>query len=120
LNQRIAAVNQAEVFPAPMLQFLPVLESFGLETLGDVQHFIDENSEAAYQLALSQLAITDLDIISESIGLQNLCLAYVLKNGDGIAGLKSVYDLLYGKQDNNNMLAEMMYEQASHLPFVKK
>ena len=120
LNQRIAAVNQAEVFPAPMLQFLPVLESFGLETLGDVQHFIDENSEAAYQLALSQLAITDLDIISESIGLQNLCLAYVLKNGDGIAGLKSVYDLLYGKQDNNNMLAEMMYEQVSHLPFVKK
>lgn len=120
LNQRIAAVNQAEIFPAPMLQFLPVIESFGLETLGDVQRFIDENSEEAYQLALSQLAITDIDILSESVALQNLCLAYVLKSGGGVAGLKAAFDLLYGEQRNNEMLAEMMYEQASHLPFVKK
>ena len=120
LNQHIAAVNQAEIFPAPMLQFLPVLESFGLETLGDVQRFIDENSEEAYQLSLSQLAVTDLDILSESVGLQNLCLAYVMKSGGGVSGLKAVYDLLYGKQHNNDMLAEMMFEQTSHLPFVKK
>lgn len=120
LNQRIAAVNQAEIFPASLLPFLSVLESFGLDTLGDVQRFIDENSEDAYQLSLSQLAVTDLDILSESIGLQNLCLAYVLKNGGGVAGLKAVYDLLYGKQGGNETLAELTLEQASHLPFVKK
>ena len=120
LNQRIAAANQAELFPTPLLPFLPVLELFGLETLGDVQRFIDENSEEAYQLSLSQLAVTDLDILAESIGLQNLCLAYTLKSGGGVAGLKAVYDLLYGKQQGNEMLAEMMYDQASHLPFVKK
>ena len=120
LNQRIAAVNQAEIFPASLLPFLSVLESFGLDTLGDVQRFIDENSEDAYQLSLSQLAVTDLDILSESIGLQNLCLAYVLKNGGGVAGLKAVYDLLYGKQIGNESLAELTLEQASHLPFVKK
>ena len=120
LNQRIAAVNQAEVYPVPLLPFLSVLESFDLETLGDVQRFIEENSEEAYQLSLSQLAVTDLDILSESVGLQNLCMAYVLKNGGGVAGLKNVYDLLYGKQENNVTLAEMMYKQASHFPFVKK
>lgn len=120
LNQRIAAVNQAEIFPASLLPFLSVLESFGLETLGDVQRFIDENSENAYQLSLSQLAVTDLDILSESIGLQNLCIAYVLKNGGGVGGLKNIYDLLYGEHDKNMMLAEMIYEQTSHLPFVKK
>ena len=76
LNQRIAAVNQAEIFPASMFPFLPILEGFGLETLGDLQRFIDSNSEEAYQLAVSQLAITDLDILSETIGLQNLCIAY--------------------------------------------
>ena len=54
LNQRIAAVNQAEVFPVSLMPFLPVLETFGLQTLGDVQRFIDENNEDAYQLALSQ------------------------------------------------------------------
>ena len=79
LNQRIAAVNQAEIFPASMLPFMPILEGFGLETLGDVQRFIDNNSNEAYQLAVSQLAITDLDILSETIGLQNLCITYILK-----------------------------------------
>ena len=59
LNRRIAAVNQAEIFPVSMMSYLPVLESFKLETLGDVQHFIDENSDDAYQLAISQLALTE-------------------------------------------------------------
>ena len=120
LNQRIAAVNQAEIFPASMLPFLPILEGFGLETLGDLQRFIDSNSEEAYQLAVSQLAITDLDILSETIGLQNLCIAYILKTGGGRVGLKWFYDTIYGVQNSNEMLADMMCEQASALPFVKK
>ena len=120
LNQRIAAVNQAEIFPASMLPFLPILEGFGLETLGDLQRFIDSNSEEAYQLAVSQLAITDLDILSETIGLQNLCIAYILKTGGGWVGLKWFYDTIYGVQNSNEMLADMMCEQASALPFVKK
>ena len=70
LNRRIASVNQAEIYPVSMMPYLRVLESFGMETLGDVQHFIEENSEDAYQLALSQLAITDLDLLSSSTGLQ--------------------------------------------------
>lgn len=120
LNQRIAAVNQAEIFPASMLPFLPILEGFGLETLGDLQRFIESNSEEAYQLAVSQLAITDLDILSETIGLQNLCIAYILKTGGGRVGLKWFYDTIYGVQNSNEMLADMMCEQASALPFVKK
>lgn len=120
LNQRIAAVNQAEIFPASMLPFLPILEGFGLETLGDLQRFIDSNSEEAYQLAVSQLAITDLDILSETIGLQNLCIAYILKTGGGRVGLKWFYDTIYGVQNSNEMLADMMCEQVSALPFVKK
>ena len=120
LNQRMAAVNQAEIFPASMLPFLPILEGLGLETLGDLQRFIDSNSEEAYQLAVSQLAITDLDILSETIGLQNLCIAYILKTGGGRVGLKWFYDTIYGVQNSNEMLADMMCEQASALPFVKK
>ena len=120
LNHRIAAVNQAEIFPASLLLFLPALESLGLETLGDVQHFIEENSEEAYQLAISQLAITDLDILSETIGLQNLCMAHILKTGGGQAGLKQFFDLIYGPLRGNEQLAEMTYEQISILPFVKR
>jgi ppGpp synthetase/RelA/SpoT-type nucleotidyltranferase len=119
LNKRIAAVNQAEIYPVSMMPFLPVLESFGLETLGDVQHFIDNNSDDAHQLALSQLAITDLDILSSSAALQYLCLVFVLKHDGGREGLKSVYDTINGKSDANGMLADMMLEQAATLPFMQ-
>jgi hypothetical protein len=119
LNKRIAAVNQAEIYPVTMMSYLPLLESFGFETLGDVQRFIEDNSEDAYQLALSQLALTDLDILSESVGLQYLCLVYVLKHDGGRDGLKFVYDTINGKADANAMLADLILEQADSLPIQK-
>ena len=119
LNHRIAAVNQAEIFTVSMMFYLPVLESFGLETLGDVQRIIDENSDDAYQLALSQLAITDLDILSSNTALQYLCLVYVLKHDGGRDGLKSLYDIINGESDTNGMLADLMMEQAKTLSFMQ-
>ena len=119
LNRRIAAVNQAEIFTVSMMFYLPVLESFGLETLGDVQRIIDENSDDAYQLALSQLAITDLDILSSNTALQYLCLVYVLKHDGGRDGLKSLYDIINGESDTNGMLADLMMEQAKTLSFMQ-
>lgn len=120
LNKRIAAVNQAEIWPVSLMPFLPVLESFGMETIGDVQLFIDDNSDDAHQLALSQLALTDLDILSSSVALQYLCLVYVLKQGGGRDGLKSVYDIINGESDANGVLADQMMEQAKTLPFMLK
>ena len=113
LNQRIAAVNQAELFPASLMPFLPILESFGMESLGHVQAMVDELSDAAYQLALSQLAITDLDILSEMVGLQNLCLVYSLKNGGTRDDIKYIYDTLYGASESNLHLADAIIRQYS-------
>ena len=118
LNRRIAAVNQAEIYPVSLMPFLSVLESFGLETIGDVQRFIDDNSEDAYQLALSQLAITDLDILSSSVGLLNLCLVFKLKHDGGRDGLKALYDTINGENDTNSMLADFLLKQAESLPFM--
>jgi ppGpp synthetase/RelA/SpoT-type nucleotidyltranferase len=113
LNQRIAAVNQAELFPASLMPFLPILESFGMESLGQVQAMVDELSDAAYQLALSQLAITDLDILSEVVGLQNLCVVYSLKNGGNRDDIKYIYDTLYGANESNLLLADAIIRQYS-------
>jgi ppGpp synthetase/RelA/SpoT-type nucleotidyltranferase len=113
LNQRIAAVNQAELFPASLMPFLPILESFGMESLGQVQAMVDELSDAAYQLALSQLAITDLDILSEMVGLQNLCVVYSLKNGGTSDDIKYIYDTLYGASESNLHLADAIIRQYS-------
>ena len=111
LNQRIAAVNQAELFPASLMPFLRVLEHFGMESLGDVQAMVDDLSDTAYQLALSQLAVTDLDILSESVGLQNLCVVYALKHGGGRDDVKMIYDTLYGANESNAILADAMIRQ---------
>ena len=119
LNRRIAAVNQAEIYPVSVMNFLPLLESFGMETLGDVQQLIEENSEDAYQLALSQLAITDLDILSSAAALQYLCLVYVLKHNGGRDGLKYVYDTINGEMEANGRLADLMLEQAETLRIKK-
>ncbi len=118
LNQRIAASNQAEIYPTPLLPYLPVLESFGMTTLGDVQQMIVDNEEDAYQLALSELALTDIDIISENIGLQNLCIVYSLKKGEGLYGLKHIFDILNGERPSNEELAEITLKQANTLPFM--
>ncbi len=120
LNKRIAAVNQAEIYPVSLMPFLPVLESFGLVTLGDVQRFIEENSDEAYQLALSQLAVTDLDILSSSAALQYLCLVHVLKHDGGREGLKAIFDTINGESVANAALADMMLEQAQTLPFMQR
>ena len=120
LNKRIAAVNQAEIYTVSMLPYLPVLESFGMETLGDLQRLIDNNSDDAYQLALSQLAITDLDILSSSSALQYLCLVYILKHDGGREGLKTFYDTINGESKANGMIADLMMEQAKTLPFMQK
>lgn len=117
LNQRIASVNQAEIFPSSMMGFLPLLVSFGFETLSDVNRFIKDNSEDAYQLALAQIALTDLDILAENIGLQNLCLVYVLKQGRGREGLRDVYETINGKNNNYDVLIDMIMEMAKDLPF---
>lgn len=120
LNRRIAAVNQAEIYPVSVISYLPVLESFGLETLGDVQSLIDENSDDAYQLAVSQLAITDIDLLSSNTALQYLCLVYVLKHDGGRDGLISFYNIVNGEDKTNGMLADLMIEQAKTLPFMQK
>ena len=120
LNRRIAAVNQAEIYPTSLMSFLPVLLRFRLETLGDLQQFIEENSEDAYQYALDQLAITDLDILSESIGLQSLCIVCALKKGNGRETIKHLFDVLYGASENNWSIADLVISQAAKLPFMRQ
>jgi ppGpp synthetase/RelA/SpoT-type nucleotidyltranferase len=120
LNQRIAAVNQAEIVPSSMMHFLPLMEHFGMTTLGDVQRFIDENSNDAYHFVLSQFALTDLDILSETVGIQNLCYVYALKRGAGVAEMNYVCNIVNGRQDGNEAIAAQLLKQSETMPFMNK
>lgn len=118
LNKRIASMNQAEIQDVPLMPYLAVFKGIGLKTLGDIATMIKEYSEGAYQIACYQIGLTDLDIISSSIGPQNLCIAYILKNGGGKAGIKYLFDLLNGESESNASMAEFMVEQSKDLPFM--
>ena len=118
LNRRIAAVNQAEIIPASMEPYMPVLRHLGLLTLGDVQRFIEADADDAYLMAVSELAVTDLDILAESVGLQNLCFVHALKNGGGRASVTRILDLLNPNTDNTP-LAEAIVRRAAALPFMQ-
>lgn len=120
LNQRIASINQAEIQDMSFLPFFSLLKEIGLNTLQDVEDFIHSNEDDAYKLAMSQLAETDLDIMSSTIGIQNLIIVKILKNGGGIAGIKHVYDVLNGDSKHNEAMAGIIYDEAVKLPFMNK
>ena len=119
LNRRIAAINQAEIQETPLDNYLQVLKSLNCNTLGDVDRLIKCYEENAYLLARHQLGNTDLDIISSSIGLQNVCIVCILSKGGGMIGLERLFDTLNGQNAQNATLASMTYEQARTLPFMK-
>ena len=117
LNLRIAAINQAELYPVPLMPFLRILHKLGFETLGDVNRLIEDYSDDAYRLAVAQLGATDLDILSENIGLQNLCYVYVLKHGGGLNELCLLIDWMRGDAPDNMALAKKLLEQAQTINF---
>ena len=77
------------------------------------------DEEDAYRLARHQLGNTDLDIISSAVGIQNICIVYVLNTGYGKMGLTQLFDTINGHNSQNEALAELTYEQALNLPFMK-
>ena len=120
LNRRIAAVNQAEIQDVSLLNFMPVFKAMGCNTLGDISKIIKEYSEGAYQIACYQIGLTDLDILSSSIGPQDLCIAFILKRGGGRAGLKLMFDALNGPSESNEAMAAFLMEQTQDLPFMNQ
>ena len=120
LSKRIASINQAEIQQVDLSKFLGLFKAMGFKTLGDVAKLVKDYSDAAYQIACFQMGITDLDILSSSVAPQNLCTAYILKNGGGRAGLKLMLDALNGPSESNEFMADYLLEQTKDLPFMNK
>lgn len=120
LIRRIAAINQAEVHEVSVAPYLPVLKEFHFETLDDVEEFIRDNSEDAYQLAVFQIGNTDLDIISSNVAIQDLCIVYILKNGGGAGRLTRFFDMLSGPSEYNRARSDRIVCSVRQLPFMNR
>ena len=120
LGKRIASINQAEIQPVDLSNFLPLFKAMGFKTLGDISKLVKDFSEAAYQIACFQIGLSGLDILSSSVAPQNLCTAFILKNGGGKVGLKFMLDSLNGESESNGAMAEFLEEQCKELPFMNQ
>jgi len=119
LNNKIAAINQAEIQEVSMMPLFSILKSLGFNTLGDVEKLRKDYSDEAYKLAVHQIGSTDLDIISSSVALQDLCIIYILKKGGGIQGLENMFTELNGSSDYTKMRARRVYDQVKALGIIE-
>ncbi len=120
LNRRIAAITKAELHPTTAMPYLGALFMLDMKTLADVERLIREESEDAYQLALYQLGSTDIDILADTVGLQSVCVVRILKRGGGQAGLKQLFETIYGPSSQSDVLADIVMKQASRLSFMNE
>ena len=113
LAEKIATINQAELYDDSPMPYYNVLLHLNMKTIGDVERMRSECSEGAYQLALIQLAGTGLDIVAYSVALQNLCIVKILKLGFGVAGLTRMFNTIYGETAYNAQRADRIFQQAT-------
>ena len=119
LIDKIASVNQAEVYEDNLLRYLDALQKLGFKTLGDIESLIKGHAEDAFQLALHQLAGTDIDILALSVALQNLCAAYILKQGAGMAGLEFFYNALGESREHCQQRAQKTWNLAIKINLIQ-
>ena len=118
LADRIASINQAEIYRDNLMPYLQVLLRMGFKTLGDLERLLHDYSDDAYQLALHQISGTDLDIMALSVTLQNLCCVYALRKGAGVNGLEYTFNSLGSNTEANRSRAERLYRQAKKINIV--
>ena len=118
LADKIAAINQGEVYEDNLMPYYKILLHMDMKTIGDIVRMCNDYSESAYQLALLQLAGTGLDIVTYSVAVLNLCIVFILKKGYGEAGLVRLFDALYGENDYHQQRAKRIFEQAQKINLV--
>ena len=118
LNKRIAAINQAEIHPSSSMHYIKALKALGFKTLGDVETLVKDYSDDAYILACFEIGNTDIDIISETVAIQDLLVVHILENGGGRRGLIFLFDTLDGPSDYNEARADRIMAMAAQLPFM--
>lgn len=109
LNKKIAGINRAELTESSFTKYLTIFKNLKFKSIADVEQLKKDYSDFAFQLALIQLAETDIDILADTIGIRNLCLTYIYHNGGSVYDLKEFFDTLEGEKASNIKNAERTF-----------
>lgn len=118
LTDSIAASLKADVAPANLMNYFPVFVELGIKTLGELEAMKKECSEDAKRFALFRMDGFELDIMSSSVAVNNLCIVYALKQGYGEAGLKKILDIINGDGTDNTKRAQRILKQAVSINII--
>lgn len=118
LNQKIAAINQAEIHHTSLIPYCEILVSLGFQTLEDIHGLIQKYSESAYQLATFEIGNTDLDIISSTVAIQDLLIAYVISHDGDEDALTELFCKFSGESSYNRLRAQNILSHKKYLQFM--
>lgn len=79
--QHLADIEQSEISEIDPESYIPQLKWLKIETIGQLQTLLDENSALALALAEKSLKGSELDILSSNAALRFLCRAALLTGG---------------------------------------
>jgi len=119
LNKKIATINNMEIEEANLSNFLKVFKTFGFKTLKDLDDFIKDYSDLAYEFSIRQFDGKDLDIISSATGPLALCIVYILSNDMGESIVKRLLDSIYGERKSNENLAKKLTNIGRSMGLIK-
>ena len=119
LNKKIATINNMEIQEANLSEFLNVFKAFRFKTLKDVDDFVKEYGNLAYEFSIRQFDGKDIDIITSVAGPLALSIVFVAKNGMGEPIVKRLLDLVYGERKSNEKLASKLMQICRSMGLTK-
>lgn len=120
LNKRIATINNMEIQEANISVFLNVFKAFRFKTLKDVDDFIKEYFDLAYEFSIRQFDGKDIDIITSLAGPLALSIVYVVKNGMGEQIIVRLLNLVYGERKSNAKQATKLMQICRSMGLTKE
>ena len=119
LNKRIATINNMEIQDANINIFLNVFKAFRFKTLKDLDDFIKDYSDLAYEFSIRQFDGKDIDIITSIAGPLSLSIVFIAKNGMGEPIVNRLLDLVYGERKSNVKQASKLMQICRSMGLTK-
>ncbi len=110
LNKKIATINNMEIQEVNLDGFLKVFKAFGFKTLKDLDDFVKDNFDLAYEFAIRQFNGKDIDIITSITGPLALSTVFIVSKGMGETIVKTLLDYVYGERKTNEKQAARLTE----------
>lgn len=105
LTARIASINNMEIEPISLRNFLKVFKALGFQTLKDLDDMVKHYSDLAYRFALREFDGKDVDIITTATAPLMLSVVFILSQGLGEGVIKRLLDSLHGERKSNEKQA---------------